>query len=158
MVFFAPIRLGCLLLAAALGLSSCGSTGDAVSKVKIFRLNPSARINSNDPALDFERRHYLHGALTAEEVASRSGNYYKVFWSVADRATPVVLRFEYRQALTGSKVHVIEQTVDAPKHSNLAEFQVTGESFAKQGKVIAWRVLIQRGKQTLASRESYLWQ
>lgn len=113
---------------------------------------------AGDPAIDFERRHYLHGALTTEEVAGRTGNYYTVFWSVADRTAPVTLRFEYRQAKSGSEVRVIEKTIDQPRSSNTTEFQVAGPAYAENGKVLAWRVLLTRGQQTLATRESYLWQ
>lgn len=153
------VRLGCGVVLAALGLSSCATTGDTVSKVKIYRLDPSTqRVMAGDPAIDFERRHRLHGALTAEEVTARSGNYYTVFWSVADRSAPVTLRFEYRQAKSGSQVRVIEQTVDQPRHTNTTEFQITGPAYTEGGKVLAWRVLVMRGKETLAARESYLWQ
>ena len=77
---------------------------------------------------------------------------------MADRATPVTLRFEYRQAKTGSLVKAIEQTVDQPKSRNTTEFQVVGPAYAQDGKVLAWRVLLKRGKETLTVRESYLWQ
>jgi hypothetical protein len=158
MAFSASVRLGGVLLAAVFGLGACGTTGDTVAKVKIFRLDPSVpRVMAGDPAIDFERRHYLHGALTAEEVAERTGNYYTVFWSVADRSAPVTLRFEYRQAKSGSQVRVIEQTVDRPKASNTTEFRVTGPAYAEQGKILAWRVRLTRGTETLATRESYLW-
>ncbi len=158
MAFRAYVRLGGGLAAVALGLSACQTTGDSVGKVKIYRLDPSAqRVLAGDPAIDFERRHRLHGALTAEDVADRTGNYYTIFWSVADRSAPVTLRFEYRQAKTGSRTQVIEQSVDAPRASNVSEFQVTGPAYAAGGKVIAWRVLLVRGKQTLVTRESYLW-
>jgi hypothetical protein len=158
MAFPAFVRRTGALLAAALGLSACGTTGDAVNKVKILRLDPNGqRVMAGDPAIDFERRYRLHGALTAEEVAERTGNYYTIFWSVADRSAPVTVRFEYLQAKTGSQVRVIERTVDQPKASNITEFQVTGAAFAQDGKVLAWRILLQRGKETLATRESYLW-
>lgn len=144
---------------AALGLSACQTTGDTVSKVKIYRLDPAAqRVMAGDPAIDFERRYRLHGALTAEEVAERHGNYYTIFWSVADRSAPVTVRFEYRQTKTGSRVQVIDQTVDRPGATNTTEVQITGAPYTEGGKVLAWRVSLMRGKETLATRESYLWQ
>lgn len=158
MVFPAIVRRVGAVLLAVLGLSACNSARDTVSKVKIYRLDPTAdRIMAGDPAIDFERRHRLHGALTAEEVTARSGSYYTVFWSVADRSAPVTLRFEYLQAKTGPKVKVIETTVDQPKAANTTEFQVIGPAYVQDGKVLAWRVLLMRGKETLAVRESYLW-
>jgi len=158
MGFPAIARLGVGVAVAALGLSACGTTGDTVSKVKIYRLDPSAqRVMAADPAIDFERRHRLHGALTQQEVTERHGNYYTVFWSVADRTAPVTVRFEYRQVKSGSQVRSMEQTIDQPRASNITEFQVTGPAFAEGGKVLTWRILLMRGRETLATRESYLW-
>ena len=153
----AIVRSGLLALAAVLGLASCAQSGDTVSKVKIFRLDPKARSRGVDPAIAFEYRHRLHGAITAEEFAERAGNYYTAFWSVMDRSQPVTVRFEYKQAATGSKVNVIEQEVAEPKRSNITEFQVTGPAYATGGKIVAWRIVLKRGKEELATRDSYLW-
>ena len=158
MAFFASARPASLLLAAVLGLSACSTPGDSISKVKILRLDPAQRVIAGDPAIDFERRYRLHGAITAQEVMERKGNYYTVEWSISDRSQPVLLKMEYRQALDPVKVQVIEQTIDRPGRSNTAEFQITGPAFAKGGKVIAWRILLLRGKQVLATRQSFLWE
>ena len=103
-----PVLLGC-----AAALCAC-ATGDAISKVKIFRLDASEPLRAADPAISFEQRHYLHGAITAEEVRAREGNYYTIYFSLADPSQPVTLRFEYRQAGTGSKVLVIEKPDRGP--------------------------------------------
>ncbi len=139
-------------------MSACSSSGDAVSKVKIFRLDPSHRLNAaGDPAIGFEYRHRLHGAITNEEFTNRTGTYYTTFFSVVDRSQPVTVRFEYRQNKTGSKVHTQETVVDAPKRSNVTEFKVIGKDFIEGGSIIAWRISLVRGKEVLATRNSYLW-
>jgi hypothetical protein len=158
MPFPASARPAVALLAVVLGLSACGTTGDAITKVKILRLDPGQRIIAGDPAIDFERRYRLHGAITAEEVNERKGNYYAVQWSVSDRTQPVTLRMEYRQAVNPIRIQTIDQTVDRPARANTAEFQITGDAFKKGGKVVAWRLLLVRGKQVLATRQSYLWE
>jgi hypothetical protein len=158
MVFVPSARPAVPLLAAVLALSGCSSPGDSISKVKILRLDPGQRIIAADPAIDFERRYRLHGAITSEEVADRKGNYYTVQWSVADRLQPVTLRMEYRQAIDPVKIQTIEQTIDAPRRSNTSEFHITGPAFAQGGRVVAWRLLLMRGKQVLATRQSYLWE
>lgn len=154
----ANFRAGILAICAAVGMSACASSGDAVSKVKIFRLDPGHRLNAaGDPAIGFEYRHRLHGAISNEEFTNRTGNYYTTFFSVADRSQPVTVRFEYRQTNTGSKVRTQEQIVEAPKGSNVTEFRVTGSDFLEGGSVIGWRVSLVRGKEILATRKSYLW-
>ncbi|MGI8604952.1 MAG: hypothetical protein ACR2OZ_18430 [Verrucomicrobiales bacterium] len=153
----ATVRLGLLSLVSAIGLGACAS-GDAISKVKIFRLDSTRRVTAADPAIAFEQRHYLHGAITAEEVRAREGNYYTVFWSVADPRQPVTLRFEYRQAKTGSKVHVIESIFEDPSAQNTTDVQVIGDAFQQGGSVLAWRASLVRDKEILATRRSYLWE
>jgi hypothetical protein len=147
-----PVLLGC-----AAALCAC-ATGDAISKVKIFRLDASEPLRAADPAISFEQRHYLHGAITAEEVRAREGNYYTIYFSLADPSQPVTLRFEYRQAGTGSKVLVIEKPIEDPGRSNTTDIAVAGDTFQQNGRVLAWRVSLVRGKQVLASRHSYLWE
>ncbi len=147
-------------MAGALLLGACGTPTNAISKVKIYRLPlDTNQPGSSDRAIVFERRHRLHGAVTSDDIKARSGNYYTVFWSLADTKTkePVTLRFRYRQAVTGPKIHVIDQRIDHPKSSNIAEFQVIGEAYEKQGKVLAWQLELRRGNEVLATRQSYLW-
>jgi len=157
MAFASIARLGCCLAAVAMGLSACSSSGNAVSKVKIFRLDASKRLRAADPAIAFEYRTRLHGALTAEEVAAREGNYYTAFWSVEGRS-PVTVVFEYRQASSGPKTTAIEYVVEAPRSSNVTEFSVLGPTLKDKGRIVAWRITLRRGRQILASRQSYLWE
>lgn len=152
-----PFRWSWLLPACALLLGAC-ATRDDITKVKIFRLLPNNQQKAaSDRAIAFERRYRLHGAVTGADVRARTGNYYTVFWTVADTSSPVTLRFRYRQAATGPKIHTIEQTIERPKHSNISEFHIIGDAYEKQGKVLAWQLELCRGNQVLATRNSYLW-
>ncbi len=151
------VRLGLLSLAAMAGLSACATHGDAVSKVKIQHLKPELRPQSGDPAIEFEYKRLLHGALTADEVKNRAGNYYSVYWQVADRSQPVTVRLEYRQTATGPKILSIEVPVDKIGRSNTTEFQITGEAFKVGGSVVSWRASVVRGKDIIASRKSAMW-
>lgn len=147
-----------LALALVALLAGCASSGDAISKVKIYKLRSDQRVEAADPSIRFEQKHRLHGAVTAEEVREREGNYYTVFWSVADPSQPVTLRFEYKQAATGSRVHTIEVPVEAPRSHNVTDIKVVGQPFAQGGSVVAWRVLLTRGGETLATHQSFLWE
>lgn len=142
-------------------LASCSSipkgTGGAVTKVKIYNLNPAARLRADDPSIRFERQYYLHGAITQAEQLERAGQYYTVFWKVDDRSQPVTLKFEYRQRDTGLAIKVKEVEITDVNRSNITKFQVTGEEARTSGPVTSWRASIVRGKEQLATAESYLW-
>lgn len=153
--------LGCLAILAFV-LSACSSavegTGARISKIKTFHLMPGYVPKSTDPAIVFERQHFLHGAVTKDEIMARYGHYYAVLWKAHDReAGPVTVRFEYQQALSGLSKRTQEQVVDDIRRSNVSKFQVTGEEYRKSGRVTAWRVSVMRGKQELVSQQSALW-
>ena len=154
------LLLGCMALSIGT-LASCSSAqrgpGGSVSKVKIYRLDPTQRLKVSDPAIRFEKQHYLYGAVTHAEQMERAGQYYNVFWKVEDRSQPVTVRFEYRQRDTGLKVKIKELEVTDVRRSNVTAFQVTGEEFRKDGPVSAWRASVVRGKDQLVDYTSYLW-
>lgn len=152
--------LGCLAI-LTLFLSACSSAvngpGGRISKVKYYHLMPNYTPNTQDPAVLFERQHFLYGAVTKAEIVDRFGHYYTVFWKVKDRTGPVTVRFEYQQALTGLTKRVQEQVVDDIHRSNLSKFQVIGQEYQKSGRVLAWRVSVLRGNEELVSQQSALW-
>lgn len=149
------------LVAVPFTLLSCSSAsvgnGARISRVKYYHLVPGKPISTQDPALIFERQHYLYGAVTKAEMLGRSGHYYTVFWKVDDRAEPVTVRFEYRQANNGLTTKIYEQQVDDVRRSNTSRFQVTGDEYNTGGRVTAWRVTLLRGKEELVSQRSYMW-
>lgn len=142
-------------------LASCSSAqrgpGGTVSKVKIYRLDPTQRLQVADPSIRFERSHYLYGAVSHAEQMERAGQYYHVFWKVTDRSQPATVRFEYRQRETGLKVKTKEVEISDVRRSNVTDFQVTGEEFRQDGPVTAWRASIVRGKDQLVDYQSFLW-
>ena len=153
-------RLSALML-AVLALASCSTvsvgSGGRISKVKYYHLIPGTPVNTNDPAIQFERDYHLYGAVTKAEVMQRGGHYYTIFWRADDRAQPVTVRFEYRQANSGLTPKVVEEQVSDLRRTNISRFQVTGDEYTSNGRVTAWRVTLMRGKEELASQDSYLW-
>ena len=146
---------------AGLAMSSCSSVskgpGGEITKVKYYFLDPSQILRTPDPAILFEREHHLHGAYTAAAQIARTGHYYTVMWGADDRSQPVTVRLEYRQANTALEVKKQEQQVSDVRKHNETPFKVIGPEFQTGGRVTAWRVSILRGKEELASQESYLW-
>jgi hypothetical protein len=152
-----------LLLALLCGsLVSCSSVskgpGGEISKVKPYHLQPLEFLRTTDPSVHFERAHYLYGAVSLAEKMERAGHYYSIFWKVDDASSPVKVRMEYRQKLTGLNVKIKEEDVAAPRRgSNRTQLQVTGAEYQTDGPVTAWRLQILRGKEVLASQQSFLW-
>lgn len=153
-------RLFVLALLATI-TASCSSArvgpGGRISKVKYYHLNPGNPVSTVDPAVEFERDYHLFGAVTKAEVTDRFGHYYTIFWKANDRTQPVTVRFEYRQANTGLTAKVVEQEVTDVRRSNSSKFQVSGSEYNTSGRVTAWRVTLLRGREELASQQSYLW-
>jgi hypothetical protein len=155
-------RLAALALTVlALTLVSCSSVsvgpGGQISKVKYYFMESAKPVKTNDVAIRFEREYHLYGAVTKQEILARTGHYYTIFWKANDRTQPVTVRFEYRQANSGLTSKVIEQSVSDVRKSNISKFEVIGDQYTTNGRVTAWRVSLLRGKEELASQESYLW-
>ena len=142
-------------------LISCSSAvvgnGGRISKVNYYHLVPSKPIIVMDPAITFERQHYLYGAVTKAEVMNRGGHYYTIDWKVDDRSLPVTVRFEYRQANNGLATKVLEENINEVGRWNTTKFQVTGDEYNTNGRVTSWRVTLMRGKEELVSKASYVW-
>ena len=143
---------------AVVAFSSCASKPQGFTKVKIYRLNPTARITAVDPSIPFEQQHLLYGAVSNDDREARGGNYYNFFWKADDRTQPVKLLFEYRQSVTRSAVKRQEIEISDVKGNNVTKVQVTGGEYQSNGKILAWRAsLIQSGKE-IGSTQSFMWQ
>jgi hypothetical protein len=152
-----PICLSYLSL--ALGVS-CSSTGDdaGVTKVKPYHLVEGKRLEASDRSIPFEYDHYMHGAVSSEEKRARQGNYYTVMWNLK-ASSPAKLRFEYRQANTGSTVKRKDLPVDGGRRNRgTSEFRVTGDEYKTDGKVTAWKIALIQDGSTVDSTQSFLWE
>lgn len=147
-----------LAVFTAVALSACTSVPQGFTKVKIYRLNPTARVVAVDPSIPFEQQHLLHGAVTFEEREARRGNYYNFFWKADDRSQPVKLRFEYRQSATRSAVKRQEIEISDVKRNNVTPVQVIGEEYLTNGKILSWRASLIQGGKEIASTQSFMWQ
>jgi hypothetical protein len=150
-------RAGALALVLALVSCAGGGAETAIRKVQIFHLKSPRPAASKDYLISSETKKRMWGAISNQERADRMGNYYTVHWKTPDTATPVVVRFEYRQANTGSKLFTQEQAYPNPGRSNKTEFTVTGEAYHTQGRVVAWRVQVIQGGQVIGEETSFLW-
>jgi len=153
-----PAVFRLLPLLALTGLASCASSRpeSGITRVKIYRLDPSETPAAAEPAITFEQKHFLYGAVSEDDREARRGNYYTVFFRTPDRTTPVHARFEYRQAATGFRVFAKEATVEPRK--GYVRFNVTGEDYRLRGRLLGWRVSLSQGGRALDERKSFLWE
>ena len=65
--------------------------------------------------------------------------------------------FQYRQAVTGSKILKIDRSASAGR-KGAVEFEVTGAPYLEGGRVLSWHLTLFRGGKAVATRQSYLWE
>ncbi len=99
-------------------------------------------------------------SITAPSPASTGsnlrGHYYNFFWRTRVQG-PVTVRFEYRQANLGSYVQAKEVPYDHTKGTMETKFQVIGDDYIQDGRVIAWRALLISDGKIVGLTQSYLW-
>ena len=144
-----------LVLALWSTVSCASRPATGITRVKIYRLDPTAVPDAAEPSIPFEQKHYLYGAVSDEDREARRGNYYSVFFRTADHSTPVRARFAYRQSATGFKVHVQEADVDP--RAGVVRFAVSGDEYRQRGRLLGWNVTLTQGGHALGEHKSYLW-
>ncbi len=148
------------ILAASGPVTFAGRKEAEITKVKYYHMKPGQRIETSDQMIRFEQRYYLYGAVTDDEFVEKFGNYYTIFFKAPSSATPVTVRFEYRQSLTGPKIHTLESTVDKLSGfgSTESRFRITGEAYLTNGPVVAWKASLLVDGQVVSESKSFLWQ
>jgi len=150
-----------MIWALPLILVSCAQDG-GVLDVNSFHLRNTEDLDDNYGMIRAEQMRVLHGAVTREERQDRLGQYYKVRWDT--RSVPNVkigrteVVFKYHQAATASKV--LEQRVayGAGGEKGIADFEIRGENYFNGGRVLSWKIELQRDGRVLDSRQSYMWE
>ncbi len=105
-----------------------------------------------------EKARRLYGAVSMAERRGRLGQYYTLLWHDPAAAEAAELVFEYQQGATASRVKRMVRSFPAGDSHGTADFAVIGEDYFTGGKVLAWKATLRRGKRTVASLQSYLWQ
>lgn len=141
------------LAALAFILVSCSET--ETLRVRQFHLRENKATNGND-FIRAEMNRRLYGAVSLEEREARKGQYYDINWSGLSGSKPVKVIFEYRQVISGADVKRMVKTMP-PSDDGQLEIQVTGEAYQRGGRVVAWRVTLFDGGQSVAQKQSYLW-
>ena len=107
-----------------------------------------------------EKERHLRGAVSMEERRERLGQYYTLLWNDPTGAGQgeVEIIFQYQQGATASKVKRMVATFPSSDTKGTTGFAVIGSDYFNNGKVLAWKATLQRGKRVIATQQSYLWQ
>lgn len=138
-------------------LVSCASNGSPLH-VRQYTLRDTSPSLSDEPLIRGEAMRRLYGAITPKEREDRLGQYYTIEWHDATPGPAAEVVFAYQQGATGSAVHQKIFNFAVGETSGKAEFPVIGENYRKNGRVLAWKATLRRGKQVIAEQRSYLWQ
>jgi len=107
--------------------------------------------------VSFERQRVNYGAITGTvDRLELRGNYYNFFWRTRQTG-PVTVRFEYRQANLGAYVQAREVAYNKVKGAMETKFQVIGDDYIQEGRVISWRALLISEGKIVGLTQSYLW-
>lgn len=128
--------------------------------VKQFQLRDQTTSRSDEPMVKMEKLRRLHGSVSMAERAQKLGQYYTLVWNDEEGVGQgdVELVFQYRQGASGSRIKRKVNIFPSGESEGKVEFSVTGDDYEKNGRVLAWKATLQRGKRVIATRQSYLWQ
>jgi hypothetical protein len=126
-------------------------------KVQEFLNDPKYIKPTVDPMVVFERQRINYGAVTSSvDRIERRGNYFTFFWRTKQPG-PVTVRLEYREANLGSYVQAREVAYDSVRGTVETKFQVIGDDYLQDGRVISWRALLIADGKIVGLTQSYLW-
>ena len=143
-----------LIFLAACLLASCAGSNDALV-VKQFTLRDQEPDKEKDPMVRNEKQRRLHGAVSMEERKGRLGQYYTALWH-ADHGAEKSIVFRYQQG--GSRIKEMRRDIPAGTAEGKEEFAIIGDDYFNNGRVLAWKMDLIVGGQTIGSRQSYLWE
>jgi len=125
--------------------------------IKQFTLRDQETSVADDPMVQNEKLRRLHGAVSIEERKQRLGQYYAVLWN-ADAAAEKKIVFRYQQGASGSRIKEMHRTLPTGSSSGKEEFSIIGDNYFKNGRVLAWKIDLTANGETIASKQSYLWE
>ena len=131
--------------------------------IKQFTMRDQENSVADDPMVQNEKLRRLHGAVSIEERKQRLGQYYAVLWN-ADAAAENAkekekeIVFRYQQGASGSRIKEMRRTLPTGSSSGKEEFSIIGDNYLKNGRVLAWKIDLTANCETIASKQSYLWE
>jgi hypothetical protein len=142
--------------ALCLSLAACSGPTEPLT-VKQFTLRDQDTSVVDDPMVQNEKLRRLHGAVSLEERKQRLGQYYTVLWNT-DAGAEKQIVFRYQQGGSGSRIKEMRRTLPAGQAQGKEEFSIIGDNYFKNGRVLAWKIDLTANGETIASKQSYLWE
>ena len=139
-------------------LSACSGPTEPLT-VKQFTLRDQESSVVDDPMVQNEKLRRLYGAVSVEERKQRLGQYYTVLWN--DPKTLGFRReivFRYQQSGSGSLNKEMRRSLSPKALEGKEEFTVIGDEYFEKGRVLAWKIDFTANGETIASKQSYLWE
>ncbi len=147
-----------LLLAACLLAVSCSGPQEALT-VKQFTLRDQDTAQQEDPMVQNEKLRRLYGAVSLAERKGRLGQYYTVLWNSPKTAGfKREIVFRYQQGGSGSRIKEMRRSLPSDAGEGKEEFSIIGDNYFDNGRVLAWKMDLIAGGETIASKQSYLWE
>lgn len=137
-------------------LAACSAPVEPLM-IKQFTLRDQESSVADDSMVQNEKLRRLHGAVSIEERKQRLGQYYTVLWN-ADAPAKKEIVFRYQQGASGSRIKEIRRTLATGSSSGKEEFSIIGDNYLKNGRVLAWKIDLTANGETIASKQSYLWE
>ncbi len=137
-------------------LASCSHSSDSLV-VKQYTLRDQELPGGEDPMVAHEKQRRLYGAVSLEDRKGKLGQYYTVIWALPEGgARDGELLFQYLQGNSGSRVKRMERKITGAEGKE--EFAVIGDDFFENGRVLAWKMSLISGADTVATEQSFLWE
>jgi hypothetical protein len=144
------------ILAACLLTASCFNLQEALT-VKQFTLRDQDTAKQDDPMVQNEKLRRLYGAVSLEERKGRLGQYFTALWN-ADAGLDKEIVFRYQQGGSGSRIKEMRRKIPAGTSHGKEEFSVIGDNYFRNGRVLSWKMELITNGETIASKQSYLWE
>lgn len=142
--------------ALCLALAACSGPSEPLT-VKQFTLRDQDTSVVDDPMVQNEKLRRLYGAVSLEERKQRLGQYYTILWSAEAGAEKEIV-FRYQQGTSGSRIKEMRRTLPTGTSEGKEEFSIIGDNYFTNGRVLAWKIDLTANGETIASKQSYLWE
>jgi hypothetical protein len=124
---------------------------------KVHEVNTAKYETGGNRALAFERRYWNYGAILANDLHLRTGQFFVVSWVNKDSAGDFTTRFEYRQEKTRDVVRELKLNHAGVSGASRSIFAIVGDAYKKYGAIVSWRFTVWRGDQLVAEEQSFVW-
>ena len=128
----------------------------SLNKIYTFRNDRSLKTTGN-PMLDFEKKYWDHGAITAKDIQDRQGNIFVINWNNDGEPADFMVRLDYRQANTRERVMTKVERYQNFDGYEKTVIKVVGDDYLRGGVVNSWRISIVRDGKIVAQEKSFIW-